>query len=108
MGCALGNGTAPTSFWELAGVFFLLIKWIRCFLAKVFFHNKRLHNAFEIGAVQSCFEKTSLDALWGAGGVLRGGVVNGDGLVDAMGSMVFFFGPVSVADGGFVAGGSWR
>ena len=44
------------------------------------------------------------NTLWWAGGVLRGGVVNGDGLVDAMGSMVFFFVAVSDADRGVVAG----
>ena len=45
------------------------------------------------------------NALWWAGGVLRGGVIiDGDGLVDAMGSMVFFVVAVSDADGIFVAG----
>lgn len=45
-----------------------------------------------------------VNALWWAGGVLRGGVIDGDGLVDAVGSMVFFFGSISVADRGSVAG----
>lgn len=102
MSCALGNGTAPASLLEdWPGSFFFLSNGFSGFWRK-FFKNKRLHNAFEI-VVQSRFGRAGLDALWWAGGVLRGGVVDGDGLVDAMGGMVFFVGSVSDADRGIVA-----
>ena len=49
-------------FWRIGRGLFSFYQMDSVVFDESFFHNKRLHNAFEI-VVQSRFEKTSLDAL---------------------------------------------